>query len=234
MKYLLLLIGVFLVFFALCMHFCKGRIASTHVINLDSSQDRYAQFMKAAGDSGLQVERWRAINGKALTLADSSKYNLPRKLYERLKDRKRLGTVGCFLSHSTLLKHLEAQRCAPNDIHLVFEDDILLTPNFHTKVHAYVAQLPADWDYLQLNVIKPKTRPWKGAIHIPVCDVDGNYGTGAYAVRHGSLGKINAQIAKMRMPIDDQLFEKCGTWKWFSAVPDAVSIKDNGKTTLDD
>lgn len=234
MKYVLLLFGALLVFVGLCMMYRRGRIVSTHVVNMESSRDRLVQFMAHSKKSGLSVVRWGAVNGKSLGEGDLAKYNLSKELYDSHKSNKRLGVIGCYLSHATLLQHLQTMRCNPNDIHLIFEDDVILPENTDLRVHQVINDLPAEWDLVQLFTLDPVTRPWKHNIHTPVPKAKGNWSTAAYAVRHGSLPKINEHIRVMRVPIDDQLMEKNGTWKWFCVQPDLVKIDDKGKTTLND
>lgn len=234
MRYLLFLLGVLLVLVAFHVYFSRGYFVSAHVINMAKSRDRYEQFMKHAASGGLSVMRWEAVNGKALTAEQATGYGITPAIYEEHAEKKRLGVIGCYLSHSTLLAHLGTQRCGPNDIHLIFEDDAVLPENYDMKVRQIIDQLPADWDVLQMFTLDPKLQPWKGIIKRPVPGVLGNWSTAAYAVRHGSLAKINEHVRVMRVPIDVQLLEKCGEWKWFTVQPDLFSVNDGGKTTLND
>jgi glycosyl transferase family 25 len=200
---------------------------------LDRSVDRLAAFKANAAAAGLEVTRWPGVNGKALGPGDLLKYRVPRDVYEKHAAKKRLGVIGCYLSHSTLLAHLEGVRCGPADYHLLFEDDAQLPSDFMQRLSTAVAALPSDWDILQLYNNRPRTIPWSGSIHT-LAPGEGNYGTVAYAVRHGALSKINTHVAVMRVPIDNQLLEKSQVWKWFCMVPDLVRTGDGGKTTLND
>lgn len=234
MKY----VGVLLcVAFVICILYyaSRGGLVSTHVINMDKSEDRYAQFMRMASTAGLTVTRWPGVNGKTLGPADRLKYNVPRSVYEKYEHGRRLGVIGCYLSHASLMRHLESSPVGDNDYHLICEDDAVLPTNCVTAIQGLVARLPADWDILQLYNNKPKTVPWSGNIHTLSPDAtDHNWGNVAYVVRHGSLRKINAHLAIMRGPVDNQMLEKAQEWKWFCVVPNFVSTDDGGKTTLND
>jgi len=234
MQYLLVLLGVCIICISLYSILRTDRIVTTHVINMESSRSRYDQFMKHAARTGLHVERWNAINGKSLTADDLPKYNIDVPLYNARKNEKRLGVIGCYLSHSTLLQHLETIHCGPNAIHLIFEDDIVLPTNIRSRMYEIINKLPSDWDLLQMHTLSPNTSVWKGEIHVPNTRTAGNWSTAAYAVRHGALAKINAHVHKMHAPIDNQMLEKAGVWKWFIIQPDLVKVDDGGKTTLND
>ena len=177
--------------------------------------------------------RWRGVNGRALGPKDLLQYGVPRSVYDKYAGQKRLGVIGCYLSHATLLKHLESTPAGANDYHLIFEDDAVVPAGLRSELGALVARLPADWDVFQLYNNRPLTRPYDGVIHT-LLPGKGNWGLVAYCVRHGALPKINAQIATMRVPIDDQLLEKAQTWKWFCVVPNYIETEDGGKTTLND
>jgi GR25 family glycosyltransferase involved in LPS biosynthesis len=227
-----LIIGILIVL-VVAVIFWPNRLVSVHVINMDKSVDRWAKFQAAAARAGIKVTRWRGVNGAELGPGDLLKYNISREIYDKHAAQKRLGVLGCYLSHMTLLRALAEIPCGDNDYHVIFEDDAVLEPNFRSALDGYIRRLPSNWDVLQMNIISAKTKPWSGPIHTPINE-HGNWGTGAYAVRHGALSKINAHIAVMRIPIDDQLLEKKLEWRWFSCVPNLVETDDGGKTTLND
>jgi GR25 family glycosyltransferase involved in LPS biosynthesis len=232
MKHLIVVLIVTLTV-VLIYYAARARLASTHVINMDTSAERLRQFQTGAGRAGLSMTRWRAVNGKALGPNDLLKHSISREIYEKHANKGRLGVIGCYLSHSTLLRHLESMMCGDNDYHVIFEDDAVPPPHFKASLDALIGKLPSDWDILQLYNNQPNTVPWSGAIH-KLAVGEGNWGCVAYAVRHGSLRKINAHIAIMRIPIDNQMLEKAHVWKWFCVVPNLVDTDDGGKTTLSD
>jgi GR25 family glycosyltransferase involved in LPS biosynthesis len=231
-KYLLV---VFLIAILIYLVYSSAapRVASAHVINLDSSSERLAQFYEKAKDSQLEITRWRGVNGKALGPADMIKYNIPRDVFERYKSKNRLGVIGCYMSHATLLKHLETMPSRNNDFHIIFEDDAVVPKNLESVLRKHVEKLPSDWDLLQLYNNQPNTVPWAGTIH-KLGAGKGNWGNVAYVVRHGALPKINAHLSIMRKPVDNQMLEMSQIWKWYCIVPNLVTTEDGGQTTLND
>jgi GR25 family glycosyltransferase involved in LPS biosynthesis len=235
MKYFALVAGLVVVLGVLGLLFGRrrGALVSTHVINLDSSTDRLLQFQTKCQDAGVTATRWRGVNGRALGPKDLLQYGVPRSVYDKYAGQKRLGVIGCYLSHATLLKHLESTPAGENDYHLIFEDDAVVPRGLRSELGALVARLPADWDVFQLYNNQPLTQPYDGVIHT-LLPGKANWGTVAYCVRHGALPKINAHVATMRVPIDDQLLEKSQVWKWFCVVPNYIQTEDGGKSTLND
>lgn len=230
MKYFLISLLIILVVYIV---YNRGTLYSTHVINLDKSVDRYNKFLQNTAPSGLKVVRWPAINGAALGNADLLRYNVPRNIYEKYASDKRLGVIGCYLSHATLLRYLAAAPARPNDYHLILEDDAVVPTDTGAAIASFIARLPSDWDILQLYNNRPNTAPYSGPIHT-LLDGTGNWGNVAYVVRHGALQKINAHLAIMRLPVDNQMLEKAQIWKWFCCVPNYVSTDDGGVSTLND
>jgi GR25 family glycosyltransferase involved in LPS biosynthesis len=229
--FLLLFAGVLLAVGYLYVR--RGSLATVHVINMDSSTERLLQFQTACQRAGLTAERWRAVNGKALGPKDILSHGVPRGIYDKYEQQKRLGVIGCYLSHSTLLKHLESVPAGANDYHLIFEDDAVMPATLKADLPGLLGKLPADWDLFQLYNNRPATKPYDGVIHT-LLPGRANWGSVAYCVRHSALPKINAHIATMRKPIDDQMLEKAQTWKWFCMVPNYVETVDGGRSTLDD
>jgi len=60
------------------------------------------------------------------------------------------GAYGCLQSHLAVVK--EARKKAQPSV-LIFEDDVVLAPNFNTKFATCVEQVPADWDMLFFGAI---------------------------------------------------------------------------------
>ena len=210
-----------------------GKVVSTHVINLDSSKERLKKFMNNAFSEGIHVERWPAVNGKALSLEDAKKVGIREEIYKFFEKKKRLGAIGCFLSHQTLLKKLEAMKVGPNAVHLIFEDDAELLPNFKENLMRTINQAPVGWDFLQLGITWPELKRVYGNYHIPIGN-DKNYGTFGYLVRHGSLPKINAYISDMKMPIDNQYLSAVGKWNYFCVSPVIVRNDYDATSTINE
>lgn len=217
----------------------RARIASASVINLEKSKERLAQFKAAAAVAGLDVERWPAFDGRTLEKKDIYKHNISELIWRHTQATRKLGVIGCWLSHKQLLASLESRHAGSADVHLIFEDDAVVPADFKAQLERIVCQLPTDWDVIQLGVTLPRTVPWSkqrmgGDIHVPNGGMYGNDGCFAYAVRHGALRKINAHLKYMNDPIDTQLKKKNKEWKWFIMQPMLVPTQDGGKSTLPD
>lgn len=237
MRFYTVLLLVLVVLVAVWWRAPRARIATASVINLEKSKDRLARFKAAATIAGLDCERWPAVDGRTLKKADIYKYKISELVWNHTKETGRSGVIGCWLSHQQLLKSLETRSASSADIHLIFEDDAVVPADFKAQLERIVRRLPADWDVLQLGVTLPRTVAWSSRssdIHVPNGGMYGNDGCFAYAVRHGSLRKINAHLEYMNDPIDTQLKKKNKEWKWFIMQPMTVQTNDEGKSTLPD
>ena len=110
-----------------------------HVINLDRSPDRLADFQRRNAHL-VDVVRFPAIDARRLdreqlirdgSLASDCHYNG--------------GFLGSAMSHILLWrKAAEEERTIT-----VFEDDVVVSRRFAERSKAYVASLPTDWDFVQ-------------------------------------------------------------------------------------
>jgi GR25 family glycosyltransferase involved in LPS biosynthesis len=229
-KYLLILVFVLLVLVGLNIQF-QDRLASAHVINMDTSVDRLNEFMTYASQAGVKVIRWPATDGRKLTRDDITAMKLSHTAYHYSKKTNMPGILGCFVSHRSLLQHLHASPAGPNDVHLIFEDDARIPRDFKTEWAILQRQLPHDWEFVYLGVTNPNTRPLHGRIHKPVSSV-GNKGMFAYAVKHSALPKITKHLEWMNDPADNMIANKNQEWKMYVLLPQLVPHNDHGKSTI--
>ncbi len=124
---------------ALWWHAPRARIASASVINLEKSKERLAQFKAAAAVAGLDVERWPAFDGRNLKKEDIYKYNISELIWRHTQATRKMGVIGCWLSHKQLLASLEKRHASSGDIHLIFEDDAVAQPTFGRILNALCA-----------------------------------------------------------------------------------------------
>ena len=209
----------------------KPVVATTHVINLKSSVERYTQFMKNANTAGINVNRWEAIDGSTIQESDCCRLGISKYIYKYAKIHKQPGLIGCYLSHRSLLNHLGTIRCSDNDAHIIFEDDAYIPPNFWKQWDSLVKDLPHDWDILQLGVTFPNLQSVKGSIHKGI-RCKGNVGGFAYAVRHSSLKKICKHIEYMYDPMDVMIRNQWQTWHIYIAWPQICPHNDGGVSTI--
>lgn len=120
-------------------------------ISLDRRPDRWAKFKAGADAAGVHVQRLSAVDAKefdavnhsaiSLLTAHNIKFGVRRAHYEIDTG----GAVGATLSHIKAWNYL-INGTAPALI--VFEDDAILPPDYESRLHQVVAELPAEWDII--------------------------------------------------------------------------------------
>ena len=109
-----------------------------HLINLDRSTDRLAQFQERNAHLG-DVIRFPAVNGRLV--------NKEALIDEGVMTRDcdyQVGSIGCALSHIALWNKAVAE----NLVVTVFEDDTIASYRFREKSAQLMATLPEDWDLI--------------------------------------------------------------------------------------
>ena len=153
-------------------------------INLDKRSDRWSRMQSRFSENGLNlVVRFPAIDGASL--------NIPASW------RSFPGAYGCLQSHLAVVE--QAREKAQPSV-LIFEDDVVLAPEFNRSFDCYVAQVPAGWDMLFL-----------GAIHGPplikvasnVVRVRHSLSTFAYALRHTIYDEFIEQTRRATRVLDE-------------------------------
>jgi len=187
-------------------------ISDAWYINLDRSQDRNQTVqLELKKLPSLPIHRWKAVDGKDLTekiLQDLRVPNWSRPEFAPSeKAKQRANEIACFLSHRTLLEHLQTLHCNPEDSHFIFEDDIqilpTLVPNWNTAVH----NRGQDWDMIFLGYsIHKEVFQVKHNLGIPE-SLAGTYG---YAVKHKSIPKILKHLEVIYDPIDEVYSREIG------------------------
>lgn len=182
---------------------------------MDKDTDRRSFMETQLARLPLPFRRWPGVDGSKLTTADmkaehvgSPSFAIRHKSWDgKLRNT---GVIGCWLSHKKLLQYLSSLPARDNDLHLIIEDDIHVPPSLLSERWSQVRQqLPRDLDMVYFGITNP-------VIDYPVSkDLaklkpgDGNWGTYAYAVRHGSLTtKILPCLDFFRDPIDNQ-YDTC-------------------------
>lgn len=210
------------------------QLVSAHVINMDSSVERLGEFMTTARTARLDVVRWPAFNGRSICEADLTPMKLSKYIYKYGQEHNQPGLLGCYVSHRSLLTHLAAQQARSSDAHLILEDDAYVPPDFWTQWNDVAADLPDDWDIVQLGVTFPNLQPTgAGRLHRHLND-KGNVGTFAYVVRHGSLPKICKYVEYMSDPMDVMFRNKWRTWKMYVVWPEICPHNDHGESVIVD
>lgn len=234
-SYLMVVFGV-LVLLTLVWYFRlpvrPARIVSAHVINMDESKDRLAECMEHAHAAQINAVRWPAVDSRNFKEDDVVRYKLSKYIWKWAVENKKPGVLGCFLSHKTLLLHLESEvPAAAGDAHLILEDDAYIPPDFWAQWNKVCADLPSDWDIVQLGVTFPNLKQLKGDVHVHLND-RGNVGAFAYVVRHRALSKINAHLEYMNDPIDVMFRKKWREWNYYIVWPEICPHNDHGESTI--
>ena len=215
MNYLYILVVLLTLFLLFHVTLNKPQIVDISYINMDKDTDRRSFMETQLARLPLPFRRWPGVDGSKLTTADmkaehvgSPSFAIRHKSWDgKLRNT---GVIGCWLSHKKLLQYLSSLPAHDNDLHLIIEDDIHVPPSLLSERWSKVRQqLPRDLDMVYVGITNP-------VIDYPVSkDLtklkpgDGNWGTYAYAVRHGSITtKILPCLDFFRDPIDNQ-YDTC-------------------------
>jgi len=175
------------------------------------------RLIKTAHFSSAQMLNLK--NEYDLSKVINSKWKL--SLHERLR-------FGCYMSHVTLW-----EKAMKYDLPfaVILEDDVVIEPDFSTKLRASLAKLPYNWDIFYLNGCFLKFGP---ALDAGVRLSYGGLCTFAYAIsRKGIRSLLRQGALQSEMPIDHVLDEKilAGHLLAFHASPPLVQLLEL-KSTL--
>jgi hypothetical protein len=94
-------------------------IVDSHVINMDKSRDRLAEIQASAKQANLPLIRWPAVDGTTIKEDDVRRHKVSKLITRHTAEKKQPGVIGCFLSHKSLLKHLESRSARLGDFLLI-------------------------------------------------------------------------------------------------------------------
>ena len=240
-KQTLLIIGVFvlalIVLYTISAYTNQFRanIKTIHVINLDKDEERMTHIKNATATLSLPVERWSATYGKELTAEQMAEKGVGYAMtssgtgpYTKRATDRNLGAVGCFLSHKALIENLATMDVPDYYGHLILEDDITIPKNLLTSDGVWASarqRVPLDWDVVYLDIVEPQGKLISAGIMKLKYKSNGNWGTHAYLVRHGSIKKkILPWLAHMIDAIDEQYNRKFSTWNVYAVVPGIIKL----------
>lgn len=134
-------------FAALTLHLAVVSARSTPravVINMKRHDKRFEGVKRELDREGVRFERLEAVAGKEL---DPSERRAQVTALARIFLTP--GMMGCFLSHRKCW-----ERCVEmGEDMLVFEDDVVVEPDFARRLCAAMDDLPADWDVMLLGAL---------------------------------------------------------------------------------
>jgi glycosyl transferase family 25 len=111
-----------------------------HVINLDRSPDRLAEFTAANGHL-TELTRFPAIDGRSLDIPWLVRNGI---VTEDIGTHYNVGAVGAALSHAALWERAIEQQQATT----ICEDDAILKKDFDRHAADVMQTLPPDWDFI--------------------------------------------------------------------------------------
>lgn len=119
------------------------------VVNLARSEPRRHFILGHLRQLGLRGTIHTATDGRTLDLADLDRRGIYRDAYahEKFSRSLSLAEIGCAMSHAGLYEKIVRENI---EVALVIEDDVELVNDFRERLPKVMAELPADWDVLQL------------------------------------------------------------------------------------
>ena len=190
------------------------------VINLDKDIDRWKNIATRTEDIRWKVHRWPATYGKHVRKGEGHMEGVsqivmfktdakPSVYYAKTEVDNNQGKIGCWLSHKRLLTYLASMKVPDSYAHLIVEDDIFFHKGFLEDWKRVSKKIPADWDMVYLGINFPfLTKPIDPPVYKGTTSFtdQGNWGTQAYVVRHGSIrSRILPKLKYMSHEIDVQL-----------------------------
>jgi GR25 family glycosyltransferase involved in LPS biosynthesis len=117
-----------------------------------------------------------------------------------------LGVVGSFLAHRNLMGHIaRSEKKGATQGTLIFEDDVVIPPDFRQRLAAIQAEVPADWDVLFLDKFHQEGR--MVSPHIMKLERDmtaqKNWGFWAFIVRNPSVANKILQTMEHMLDVAD-------------------------------
>jgi GR25 family glycosyltransferase involved in LPS biosynthesis len=199
-------------------------------INLDRSPERKKQVEEETKKLGtLRVQRWKAVEGSALTPSDYAKHNIPawsRPGFAK-DEKKRKGELGAALSHKTLLQHLNTLQVSPDSGHLILEDDIVIDKDMPAVWNKALKSIGA-WDIIFIGLLGNTVKDVKDGIGIP----EWITGTHAYVVKHSSIPKIIDSLKVIYDPIDEMYGRNLKSLKIFALEPSKIKQANQPSTIV--
>lgn len=118
-------------------------IPPIYVVNLDRSIDRWEAISQVMSEAQLSVHRLAGVDGRKLNKFELKQNSTLLSTY--LQPR---GVVGCYLSHRKFWQLVVDQNY---DSAIIFEDDVVLIPNFKQVLEESLTKLARD--HIEYDVI---------------------------------------------------------------------------------
>ena len=216
----------------------RPHVKDMWIINLDKDKKRLENIYKRTGHIQEIVHRWPATYGKDLTREQLKPEGVGYAVTRTGNQKDDLagvlrnaGVVGCWLSHKRLLTHLATLDVPEYYGHLILEDDVDIPADFlkpSDEWHKVYTRVPTDWDMVYFGLTQPLGSPigeriLKASSAKP--GHEGNWGTQAYMVRHGSIKtKILPALEYMTDAIDEQYNDHFNEWNVYVVEPAIIKL----------
>ncbi|WP_017444656.1 glycosyltransferase family 25 protein [Gayadomonas joobiniege] len=123
------------------------------LINLDSSQDRYAFMAKQLTALAIPFERVAAVDGRILSKSEIDAVYSTKQNQNRYFKPLNNGEIGCYLSHRLIWQKIIGQNLPWA---IILEDDSIINKNL-CHVHGVFEHIK-NWDYIKLTYLKDQSR----------------------------------------------------------------------------
>lgn len=171
------------------------------VINLDKDRHRLIKFKKFCKGQKIEIERYPAINGKTLNKNSKLIKKYLSKDFKPASYYNYDASVGCALSHITLLNKLYNEYY-DEPFFIICEDDAIVLPNFVDNLEVILKELPLDWDFVYLGASHAVGKSYSKHLIKPNFKKT-NWGFFAYMVSKSGLKKLVKNGHNINNPIDN-------------------------------
>lgn len=171
------------------------------VINLERARHRREYILRHLASFGIEPRITRAIDGSTLDIPELERRRLyidsvAHRTFSRSLSR---AEIACSLSHVSIYRAMLEEDIAQA---MVLEDDAMLVRDFTPLLERTLAEVPADWEVLQLfhncneqTAIGDIVVKFPGVSRLPV-------GAAAYLIRRSAAEKLLKHAIPISYPAD--------------------------------
>lgn len=200
------------------------------LINLPRSVDRRRVMEARLSTLALDYTLVPGVDGRAEW--DRLAASLDVATFGRLMGRDPTpGDLGCYHAHLNVWRAFLATGA---QVALVLEDDVVFHDRFLEAVSA-ATEAVAEWDYLQLNMIRAKLPVRRGRVGAWRLNayVGPATGTGAYLITRALAERLLPRMLPMRLPVDQELDRMYDhQFRHLGLEPFPSHVDDGGESTI--
>lgn len=192
-----------------------------YILCLQNNEERFNNVMKVR-ESIPSINIVEAIDANTLspsfidTLKNGFLHRENGKFQDMYGRKYKLGSICATLSH---LKALNLVKQQTKPYAMIFEDDIELSPTFHSDLIQVFERLNTmDVDMLNVHIMEPKKKEYSRFTNLDIHRIcPGYWGCQAYIVRQSTVDKILNCLSEYKNPIDEQL-SRSFSLKYYNVV----------------